>query len=202
MSSTPDTTGLSSSLFSASGVQTIAAAAGASYVNAGVNRAGVQELAARYVNGPLTLAYANQVISIGDQGISALVGVGPAATTATKHTLTTYAANYNFGPATVYGGMWNEKQNTATAVEISGRIIGAKYTMGMIDLAVSQASTNDKSTANVDRKITGLGATYNLSKRTSAYYRNETRDANTNNAADTNSAGKTTTQVVGLRHQF
>ncbi len=201
-SGTVDTSDLSSSLTNASGLQTTAASAGGSVVNAGVNRAGVQELALRYVNGPLTLAYANQEISYGDQGVSALVGVGPSATADTKHKLTTYAANYNLGATTVYGGMWTEKQNTSTAVDISGNIFGLKYVMGNTELAVSQASTNDKSSANADRKITGLGATYNLSKRTSVYYRNESRDANTNNGADTNGAGKTTTQAVGIRHQF
>jgi predicted porin len=185
-----------------SGVSTTAVAASGGVVNPGVNRAGVQELALRYVKGPLTLAYANQEITYGDQGVNALVGVGPTATANTKHKLTTYAGNYNFGAATVYAGMWTEKQNTSTAVDLSGNIYGLKYTMGMLDLAVSQAKTNDKGTNNRDRKITGLGATYNLSKRTSVYYRNENRDANTNNGTDDATHGSTKTQVVGIRHTF
>ncbi len=202
VSNTVDTTDLSSSLTNINGIQSTAASAGGSYVNPGVNRAGVQEIALRYVNGPMTLAYAQQQISVGDQGISAIVGVGPSATANTKHKLTTFAGNYNMGAATVYGGFWTEKQDTATAVDISGNIFGLKYVMGRTELALSQAATNDKSSANVDRKIVGLGATYNLSKRTSVYYRNENRDANTNVSTDVAASGKTTTQAFGIRHQF
>jgi predicted porin len=108
------------------------------------------------------------------------------------------------GAFRVLGGVWTEKQNTApNAVNIAGRIIGARYVMGATTLMASMASTDDKTVAtNVDRKITGLGAEYALSKRSTVWARYENRDANTNIAADTNGAGVTKTAAVGVRHTF
>jgi predicted porin len=201
-SSVADTTDLSSTLASASGVQSVAKAAGGDVINAGVNRAGVTDISLAYSKGDLNVMVAQQKISVGTEGISALVGVGPAATANTTHTFNTLAANYTMGAFRVLGGMWTEKQDTATAVNIAGRIIGARYVMGATTLMASMASTDDKSAANVDRKITGLGAEYALSKRSTVWARYESRDANTNNGADTNAAGVTKTTAVGVRHTF
>ena len=201
-SSADDTTGLSSSLLSASGVQTVATSANGSAVNAGVNRAGVTDLSLAYSKGPLNVMVAQQEIKYGTQGVSALVGVGPAATAGTTHTLTTVAANYTIGAVRILGGMWTEKQNTSTAVNLTGNIIGARYVMGATTLMASMAQTNDKSAANVDRKIMGIGAEYALSKRSALWARYENRDANKNNGDDTNAAGVTKTMAVGVRHTF
>jgi predicted porin len=198
-----DDSGLSAALANVNGIQSTAAAAtGGSMVNAGVNRVGVTDISLGYSKGDFNAMVAQQKISVGDQGVSALVGVGPAATAGTTHTFNTLAANYTMGAFRVLGGVWTEKQNTATAINIAGRIIGARYVMGATTLMASMASTDDKSAANVDRKITGLGAEYALSKRSTVWARYENRDANSNVAADTNAAGVTKTAAVGVRHTF
>jgi len=201
-SATADTTGLSSSLTSASGVQTIATSANGSAINAGVNRVGVTDLSLAYSKGPLNVMAAQQKIKVGSEGVSALVGVGPAADAATTHTLNTLAANYTIGAARIHGGMWTEKQNTSTAVNLSGYIVGARYVMGATTLMASMAQTNDKGANNRDRKIAGIGADYALSKRSALWARYETRDANKNSAADDNTNGVTKTMAVGVRHTF
>ena len=192
---------LTSNTAAAGNTNTTTSAAG-SVSSAGVNRAGAQDLSVAYNQGPLNVMFAQQTIKIGANGVNAIVGVGPTATANTTHKLTTTAANYNMGAVTVYGGLWTEKQDTATPVNISGRILGVKYTMGAYDLMASMASTDDKSADNKDRKISGYGVNYNMSKRTIVYARYETRDANKNLDVDISTKGVTTTTAVGLKHSF
>ncbi len=166
------------------------------------NRQGVVDYGVAYSNGPLNARFSSQKITEGAAYVDGNTNYGPAIDASQSHTLNTFAANYKLGGATVYGGMWTEKSTNATATDIAGRIFGVKYTMGAIDLLGSMAQTNDKSAANVDRKINGLGVDYNLSKRTAVYARYESRDANTNNSADTTAAGVTKTTAFGMRHSF
>jgi predicted porin len=204
-SSTADTTDLASTSSSASGVQTISANSTGNVVNPGVNRVGVSDLSLAYSTATLNVMIAQQKITVGDQGVHALVGVGPSAATAnTVHKFNTLAANYTMGDLRVHAGMWSEKQNLATPVDVAGRIFGARYAMGNIALMASMARTDDKSTANVDRKISGLGVDYSIggSKRSTLWARYENRDANKNISADTNAAGTTKTTAVGIRHTF
>lgn len=101
--------------------------------------------------------------------------------------------------------MWTETQaagSAARTVDVSGRIMGVKYTVGAYDLMASSANTNSKVTSNVDRKISGIGANYNMSKRTIVYARYETRDADKNAATNVSTNGVTTTTAVGLKHSF
>ena len=168
------------------------------------NDNGYQSLSATYNNGPLNVMFAQQTIKIGGNGVNAIVGVGPTATTGSKHVLTTYAANYNMGAATVYGGLWSETQDAAgtRSVDVSGRILGVKYVIGAYDLLASTASTDSKVSTNIDRKITGFGANYNMSKRTVVYARYENRDADKNAGTDISTNGVTKTTAIGLKHSF
>ena len=81
-------------------------------------------------------------------------------------------------------------------------MIGASYVMGATTLFASMGSSNDKTTANVDKKVSGIGADYALSKRTNAYVRYESRDVNTNLGADTSTEGLTKSTAIGVRHTF
>ena len=171
--------------------------------SAGVNRAGAQDISLAYSQGPLNVMAAIQTIRVGANGINAFVAVGPALTASTTSTLTTLAANYKFGNTTVYGGTWNEKQDTATAVDVAGRIVGVKYSMGATDLMASTAQTTDTgTTAGVGRKIVGLGANYNLSKMSYLYVRYENRDVSTASDTDLSTNGNTKTTAVGLKVSF
>jgi predicted porin len=73
-----------------------------------------------------------------------------------------------------------------------------KYTMGNLAFLFNTVKDNDKLAANADRKQTGLGVDYALSKRTTAYARYVTLDTDTN----TSNAGKMTTTALGLKHSF
>jgi predicted porin len=117
--------------------------------------------------------------------------------------LNTVGANYNLGFATVRGGYWTEK--TGTTVDVAGYQLGASFPMGLLTLHAGIASSNDRTTANVDKKIMGLGADYALSKRSTVYGRYENRDADTSSSAaavDAAASGSTKVMHVGVRHTF
>ena len=166
------------------------------------NRQGATDISLGYSKGPLNARVASQKITRGTNYLDSNIVYGPAIDAGKDHTLNTLAANYKFGSTTVYGAMWTEKSTNATATNIAGNMIGARYDMGAFALMASMAQTNDKSSANVDRKITGLGVDYSMSKRTALYARMESRDANTNVGGDTTAAGVTKTTAFGLRHTF
>ena len=168
---------------------------------AGVNRAQVTDLGAFYSNGPLNVALTQQQHKFGATAVNGLVTPG-ASTNAVNgdYKLTTLAANYAFGPAKLHAAYWTEKQN-ANAIDAKAYMLGAKYTLGAIDLMASYAKRDDKLVANADRKILGLGADYNLSKRTALWARYESKAPNTN-ASGTNTTDATKTTAVGIRHSF
>jgi len=172
----------------------------------GANRAGVQDIGVTYAAGPLTVAYSRQQAKRGANGIgSSFVPTQTGLADAnSKQTYDLLAARYVMGDITVRGGIFNLKRTTNGAVDatngkFSGQTIGASYQMGQIELSAQYTRSNDKSTStDVDRKIIGLGADYAFSKRTAAYVRYESYDANTVTAAN----DKVKTTHVGIRHSF
>ncbi len=171
------------------------------------NRQGVTDMGLKYSNGPLNIAYATQKIE--QSGTVDLayqnLGAGTAILADGKsNKLSILSANYTIGAATLYGATWSEKQDTSTAVNTSGRMIGAKYAMGATTLMASMGTSDDKVGANggVDKKIAGVGADYALSKRTNLYVRYDTRDANKNSATDDATNGSTKRTAIGVKHTF
>jgi len=175
-----------------------ACAAAGPATSIGSNRAGVNDISVAYSAGNFNAVAARQTVKVGTNAMSALVNPTGAATGTNE--LTTVGANYNLGFATVRGGFWTE--TVGTTVDTAGYQLGASYPMGAITLHASIARSDDKTTANVDKKIMGLGADYALSKRSNVYGRYENRDANTNNATDSSTHGSTKVMHVGVRHTF
>jgi predicted porin len=181
----------------------------------GTNRQGVTDIGLAYNQGPLNVQFAQQDAKQGN-AINALVNTGTAAADAnSKYKLTTLAANYTIGATKIYAAMWTEKNTLSTphnSVDSAGNMIGVKHTMGKIDLMASMGKRNNKNAAQAaaaggaltdkDVSVTGLGVDYNFSKRTAAWVRMESRDANTNVTAETSAAGVTKTTAVGIRHNF
>jgi len=170
---------------------------------AGANRAGVTDFSVAYSQGPLNVMVASQTLKVGAGDVSALVSPSLLSTASTTNKLNTVGANYNLGFATVRGGYWTEK--TGTTVDVAGYQLGASFPMGLLTLHAGIASSNDRTTANVDKKIMGLGADYALSKRSTVYGRYENRDADTSSSAaavDAAASGSTKVMHVGVRHTF
>lgn len=171
------------------------------------NTAGVFDLGLAYNNGPLNVAFSSQTLKSGSKGLDNLVAPANGFDTVSGETgklqQNTLGANYNFGPATVYGAFWATK-GTSTVGGVSdvglkrqGAMIGAKYAVSSsIDLMASYAKATDK-IGKADAKIFGLGADYKLSARTALYARYADLDTATNAA---NKGSKTT--AIGVRHTF
>ena len=113
-----------------------------------------------------------------------------------KFTNNMLGANYTWGPITGYYGYTSSKNSTST-VNSKTHNIAAKYVIGAWTLAANFLKDNDSTAADADRKLTGLGVDYTMSKRTAAYIRWEKWDNNTNAS---NNDG--TAYQVGMRHSF
>jgi predicted porin len=173
----------------------------------GVNRAGVTDFGLAYNQGPLNIAVAQQQHSYGANTVNGLVTPGSNAALNDKYKLTTMAANYTIGAATFYAANWTEKATATTTTytagyDIKGNMFGAKYVMGAVTVMASMGKSNDATSVNIDRSVTGLGADYALSKRTNLWARYENRDANKNSVTDDASNGSTKTMAAGVRHTF
>ena len=191
------------------------------------NQDGYQDITAMYSNGPLNVAYTNAVNKFGNNPVLTLGGayanVGVTSGNSTTYALGvlatpnsvgskivngdyTYnalAANYTMGATTVYAGYTTTKSNGGVVAEdASSYNVAAKYVMGSIDLLGNYTVRFSNLTTANNASVLGLGANYNLSKRTSVYYRYELADQNLDSKAATAGGSVTSVNAIGLRHVF
>jgi len=173
------------------------------------NTPGVQETALRYTNGPIDAMYSTikytvgsngmtqSVLSVASTGITTIVADTNAAQTSTQNLLgVSYAVmptlKVNFGSGTY-------SSSTGT-YQGSSKNYGATYNMGMMDFMVLMSATNDTTSVNIDKKMTGYGFNYNLSKQTRAYVRMDNLNYGSNVAASSGSSVKRT--AFGVSKSF
>ena len=173
------------------------------------NTAGVNETALRYTNGPIDAMYSTIKYTIGSNGMTqSQVAVSAAGATtwaadtnaAQSSTINLMGVAYQVLPylkLNVGSGTFNSTLGTANG---SMKSIGGTYTTGMWDLMLLSANTNDTTTTNVDRKMTGYGVNYNLSKQTRAYIRMDNLNYYSNGTAVAGSAVKRT--AMGVSKSF
>ena len=185
-----------------------------------VDQTGVTELAANYANGPVAVVASHLVFDRSGVGTN-----GTGATSATsvyndsKTTLNTIAGSYTID-ALKLGAMYQtNKGDGANFVDQKAYALSATYTMGALVLMIEAGSLDNRnavasSTAGASTvvgksNLTGLGADYNLSKRTALYARYETIKDNANligaystafSPAATGASRSLT--AVGVRHNF
>ena len=157
---------------------------------------GTTEIGLNYANGPLAASFSSLKQDFKD------VGTGT-----TDQTVNTLGANYAFGAAKLFGLYQTNKTNT-NSVNNKAMSISGTYTMGAVVL-MAQAGELKNDVNSTKSKIWGLGADYNLSKRTAVYFRAESIDdkAGVVQAALTPATIKGTTNTfartsVGIRHAF
>ena len=173
------------------------------------NTPGVQETALRYTNGPVDAMYSTikytvgsngmtqSVLSTAATGITTIVADTNAAQTSTQNLLgVSYAVmptlKVNFGSGTY-------SSSTGT-YQGSSKNYGATYNMGMMDFMVLMSATNDTTSVNIDKKMTGYGFNYNLSKQTRAYVRMDNLNYGSNVVASSGSTVKRT--AFGVSKSF
>ena len=157
---------------------------------------GTTELGLNYANGPLAASFSTLKQDYKD------VGTGT-----TDQTVNTLGANYTMGAAKLFG-LYQTNKTNPSSVNNKAMSISATYTMGAVVLMAQAGSLENA--AGVKSKLTGLGADYNLSKRTAVYFRAETIDdkagamnAGVNPGTIANAAdAKFGRTAVGVRHAF
>lgn len=175
-------------------------------VVATANTTGFTGIGLNYNNGPLNIAYANEQFKTGAVAPTATT-IGIAVPLLANETVThnLLAANYTFGPATVYGGWTSSKGNAGLAAPTADSRswnIALKYAVsGALSLMANIVRVDDKLVGNADRNLNGLGLDYALSKRTTAYGRYEQGD-NDKSAVVGNGTGGFSRYQIGMRHSF
>jgi predicted porin len=123
----------------------------------------------RYAAGPLDVMYASLKY---DVGMGAAAPLNGSLTAGSTNTQTMLGASYAVMPTLkLHAGAGKSKASANSLANSSSTQYGVTYTMGQFDIMAQMASVDDKNATAFDRKMTGLGVNYNLSKTTRAYVR-------------------------------
>lgn len=141
------------------------------------NTVGVTEYALRYANGPIDAMYTSIKYSVGANKVNA--GGGAITANSTTGSLTTsltstqdmLGATYTVMPSLKLHAGFGTFSSSNDVYKGKSQQFGATYTMGQFDIMGQIAKVDDQATTDMDRKVTGLGVNYNLSKTSRVYFR-------------------------------
>jgi predicted porin len=171
---------------------------------AAVSTVGVTDMSVRYQAGPLDVMYASLKYKVGSDATlngGKLSDQTSNLTANSTNTHTALAGSYAVMPTLKVSFSTGGSKASADSIANSKFTqYGAVYTMGQIDIMAQTATVNDKNTANFDRKMTGLGVNYNLSKTARAYVRYDNLNFDTEHAATSGSKIKRT--AIGISKSF
>ena len=141
-----------------------------------VDTVGVQDVSIRYTNGPLDVMYSRLEYDVGS---TAPLNGTLTANTKSKHTLV--GASYSVMPTLkLHAGSGGSTVSTTSLGNSSTTQYGVTWNAAPnINVMYVAATVNDKNTTNYDRKMSGLGIDYNLTKTTRAYFRMDNINLNT-----------------------
>ncbi len=176
---------------------------------------GTQEIGVNYAQGPIAASFSQ--LKQDFAGVAAVQSSGAAAGTA-ETTVNTFGANYAVTPAFKVFGLYQTQKTNTNTVDRTAMTLSTTYTMGNLVLMAQAGNLKEDAGANkgLKSKLWGIGADYNLSKRTAVYFRAESIDdkAKAMNAAvnpvqivGTNPATSAADQkfartAIGVRHSF
>jgi len=171
------------------------------------NTVGVSETALRYTNGPIDAMYSSIKYTIGSNGVYQLQQGTTAAVANVADTNTAQTSTQNL-LGVAYKVMPNLTLNLGSGTtssstglyQSSSKSYGGTYNMGQFDFMLLMSATDDKGTTNIDKKMTGMGLNYNLSKQTRLYYRASNNNYGSNVAAATGSSVKVS--AFGISKSF
>jgi len=180
------------------------------------NTVGVKEYALRYTNGPIDAMYTSIKYEVGSNSVSqnrftptslstnggvTVVNTNVSSITGSlTSTQNLLGATYSVMPALKLHAGFGNFSSSNDASKGKSTQFGATYTMGNIDLMAMMAKVDDTSSTNIDRKMTGLGVNYNLSKTARVYLRTDDINYSSNGASFTGSTLKRT--AVGFSKSF
>jgi len=162
---------------------------------------GVVDYSARYQNGPLDIMYAGiryDTNTTATANTSVATGISAAGA---NYTGTMLGISYEVMPGLkLHGGSGTSKSGTDAYVNATTKQFGASYKTGMWTIMAQTATMDDRGTSGFDRKMTGFGADYNLTKNTRAYVRYDNLNYNSSGTAASGSQVKRT--AFGLSTAF
>jgi len=162
---------------------------------------GVVDYSARYQNGPLDIMYAAiryDTNTTATANTSVATGISAAGANYTGSML---GISYEVMPGLkLHGGSGASKSGTDAYVNATTKQFGASYKTGMWTIMAQTATMDDRGTSGFDRKMTGFGADYNLTKNTRAYVRYDNLNYNSSGTAASGSQVKRT--AFGLSTAF
>jgi hypothetical protein len=168
---------------------------------------GATDMSLTYANGPLTAQYASLKYKVGaDATINggktdATQTAGLTANSTNTHTAT--AVSYAVLPELKLSGAWGGSKASADSIANSKFTqYGVTYTMGMFDIMAQTAKVNDKNATDFDRKMTGLGLNYNMSKTARAYVRYDKLDMDTAHVQAAQSGSVIKRTAIGISKSF
>jgi len=161
----------------------------------GTDTVGVNEYALRYTNGPIDAMYTSIKYDVGSTAPA-----NGAITAGSNNTQNMLGASYAVMPALkLHAGLGTVKSST-DVFKGKSQQYGVTYVVGAFDLMAQIAKFDDTSTTNIDRKMTGVGVNYNMSKTARVYLRMDDINYGSNAAAAAGSAVKRT--AVGISKSF
>jgi predicted porin len=170
---------------------------------------GIQGYRLNYNQGPINAHYTKHTEDASGTNAAA-------AASAIRASLATLSANYTMGAFTAYY-MDQQANSSDSTLKRKSSFVGVKYTTGPTSLMVQTGTaklTNSHLTSTAtfqvegaQSKVTGMGADYALSKRTTAYVRTERiSDAagmvSARATIDTATSNTVTRNAIGVRHTF
>lgn len=180
--------------------------AGSAAANDAVGRT---EFMGRFTSGALDVMAATSKYDVGSNVVDNASDTRTLMIANTSYTNTAIAASFGLTPAVrLHAGAYSSKAsrglgtvaNTA-AVDSQASSFGASYALSPATTLMGvMASTNDKTTMNMDRRLTGLGLNYALSKRTRAYLRYDQIETDAENRGT--AGNKLSRTALGLAHTF
>jgi len=161
-----------------------------------VDTVGVTEYAIRYTNGPVDAMYTTVKF---ETPTLATLNATVAALTSTQNLL---GASYAIMPTLKLHAGTGTFTSTSDTYKGSSNQMGVTYISGNFTVMAQAATVDDKSTTNMDRKVTGIGIDYALSKTARAYYRYDSINWNTNQATATAEGTTQKRSAIGISKSF
>jgi predicted porin len=111
------------------------------------------------------------------------------------------AASYAVMPTLkLHAGFGSSKASDTALANAKSTQYGVTYNMGAFDIMANMAKVDNKNTTAYDRKMTGFGVNYNLSKTSRVYFRMD--DIKLNDGGTVTSGDSIKRNVVGVSRAF
>jgi len=154
---------------------------------------GVVDYSARYQNGPLDVMFGSiryDTNTTATANTSVTTGILAAGA---NYTNTLLGISYEVLPELkLHAGSGTSKSGSDAGVNATSKSFGATYKTGAWTIMAQTATVDDRGTYGYDRKMTGFGTDYNLTKNTRAYLRYDSLNYNSSGTAASGSQVKRT----------